>query len=386
MKTKRKMSMTKSKSLSIALILSALVFLCSCVTYTQTMLIVSPEEGSEAPGTVAAQADDGLQMVVASSYFDGSNADFVVSLASTEDSTFTFADRQLSIYGGNYQTGRWSYIDSWDSYAYKNTVKRNANTAAFAAGLIGMAVIFDAIFNPSSDFDVYYYSVYPFYNGGYYFKTNDPGVAITYAVLSTIETAVVMDQISDMKQAELNRTLLETAIVSPKSGASGRVCFTDLPKYPDYKVVYDNGNQNMQFTFSRSDRAEIINPWLDKSSSQFALNFLHTFNSRRFSATLSYLAPMYMGWFGGVSVFLGTTAHLPYDIGVNFGLNWKIMSHLWLQGGVEFCKRSGTEYPYDVLWLLGLQGCFSNISVYAGTVFSTREKVWFTEFGLGVAF
>ena len=100
-------------------------------------------------------------------------------------------------------------------------------------------------------------------------------IGATFTALGVIESAVVLSQLSEMYQAELEQTLLQGGVVTPEKPVSGNVSFSDLPKYPDYKLVFNNGRQDMEFTFLRSDREEIINPWADRTSTQVALNYMN---------------------------------------------------------------------------------------------------------------
>ena len=87
------------KRLLLAVSLCIMLLAVSCVTTDRTLLIV-PEEGLEtefrASGTIGARSEDGMQMIAGADYFDGSNADFMVSLASINGSSFTFTDNRAN--------------------------------------------------------------------------------------------------------------------------------------------------------------------------------------------------------------------------------------------------------------------------------------------------
>ena len=297
------------RRLLLAVSLCILLLAVSCVTTDRTLLIV-PEEGLEtefrASGTIGARSKDGMQMIAGADYFDGSNADFMVSLASINGSSFTFTDNSISLYGGNAQTGRWTLIEKWDSNLYLKSEKAKANAAIFATGVIGTLAVINAILNPDSvdfyidiDYPIYYphhgyYYGYPY--GGVYVSGGGP-VGAAFTALSTIETTIALSQMSDMYQAELERTLLQDTTITPEHPAAGMVAFQGLPGYPDYKLVYNDGKRDMEFTFARSDRDEILHPWRDKSSTQLAINYSYTFGTRRNTITLDLLSPKYLGAF-----------------------------------------------------------------------------------------
>ncbi len=373
-----------------ALVLS--VLLCSCVATGNPTLMVSPmEDGKgQSSGNVAALLDDGLQMVVASSYFDGHEADFLVSFASTDDSIHHIEERDLSIYGGNHQTGEWDRIGSWNSDVYIKAVKARNTTGIIMSGIVGTMAVLDAILNPDSDSSIYVdlgysYHRYPNHRGyfGFSFGSSDPAMKATSLALDTVETTIALSQLSSMEVAELSSTLLTSGPVTGTMNKAGLVRFAKLPKYPDYKLVYDNGNQNMEFTFSRSDREEIINPWKEKSGPIYALNYNYTFGTRRNNVSFAYLAPRNAGFFIGVSFFPPLNAERQQrEIGVSAGISWKMLQFFWLQGGVELQKLNGSD-DYDILGLIGLEYCIYHYSFYGGMAYSRDERSWYGEAGIG---
>ena len=386
------------KRLLIALSLCILLLGVSCVSTDRTLLIV-PEEGLEtefrASGTIGARAEDGLQMIAGADYFDGSTASFMVSLASINGSNFTFTDNSIALYGGNAQTGKWTLIDRWDSNLYLKSEKAKANAAIFATGVIGTLAVINAILNPDSvdfyidiDYPIYYphhgyYYGYPY--GGVYVSGGGP-VGAAFTALSTIETTIALSQMSDMYQAELERTLLQDTTVTPERPAAGMVAFQGLPKYPDYKLVYKDGKRDMEFTFARSDRDEILHPWRDKSSTQLAINYSYTFGTRRNTVTLDLLSPQYLGGFFGFSFYPPIQNRaLNSTVGFSFGLNWKSAAHCWLQAGLELYDIPDSE-DVGLLALMGVNMCFNHISLYGGAVYDMDGHSWYGEAGLGMAF
>ena len=386
------------KRLLLAVSLCILLLAVSCVTTDRTLLIV-PEEGLEtefrASGTIGAKSEDGMQMIAGADYFDGSNADFMVSLASINGSSFTFTDNSISLYGGNAQTDRWTLIEKWDSNLYLRSEKAKANAAIFATGVIGTLAVINAILNPDNvdfyidiDYPIYYphhgyYYGYPY--GGVYVSGGGP-VGAAFTALSTIETTIALSQMSDMYQAELERTLLQDTTITPEHPAAGMVAFQGLPEYPDYKLVYNDGKRDMEFTFARSDRDEILHPWRDKSSTQLAINYSYTFGTRRNTITLDLLSPKYLGGFMGFSFYPPIrNCALDSTVGVSFGLNWKSASHCWLQAGLELYDIPDSE-DVGLLALMGVNMCFNHISLYGGAVFDVNGRSWYGEAGLGMAF
>ncbi len=383
------------KNRTLILIFSlSLALLCSCATTNDLSLTVTPVQdsgGTQGSSSIAAMSDGDLQMVVASSQFDGRNAEFMVSLATNSESTFTFRESDLSLYGGNYQTGEWELINVWDSNLYaRNTSAGIVGAGILIAGAIGTLAILDAILNDGETYIDFGYTYFPspYYHGryGYSFWTDDPAVLATFIALDTIENALAMNQLADMQSAEISNTLLQSGFVTSSSKLAGLVSFSDIPKYPDYKLSYRSTTEDMEFIFSRSDRAEIVDPWKEKSHPIFALNYNYTVLTKRNSVTLSILAPKDVGVFAGVSFF----PPLRFEkqdgmVGAIGGLTWKILPFFWLEGGVEVQWQPDGR-GHDLLGIFGLEYCIYHYSLRGAAVYSKDEKSWYGELGLGVAF
>ena len=371
----------------IALFLSAtvLLFALSSCASTERKLLIAPESGIETTVTesssIGARSQDGLQMVAGSDFFDGKNINFVVSLASVGGGTFTFRENDIALYGGNSDKDSWTLIERWDSRVFLNRASDAAGAAVAAAGVIGTLAILDAIFNPSDTHISIDYGIgYPvgFTRSVYFHGSGPAGVALT--AIGAIETTIALSQLADLYQAELDSTVLRSTVVAPDNPAAGNVYFSNIPRYPDYRLVYDNGNQDMEFTFLRSDREEIINPWADRSSLLVAFNYSYTFGTRRNNITVSLLSPRYLGGFAGFSFSPGGT------FGGSVGLNWKLMPYVWLQGGIELYGNEDSSVSPGILALAGLEICVRHLSFYGGAVYDVRQKRFYAEIGGGLAF
>ena len=362
----------------IALVLS------SCAS-TDRKLLIAPERGVETTETetsaIGARSQDGLQMVVGSDFFDGKNINFVVSLASVGGGTFTFRETDMALYGGNSDRNSWTLIGRWNSQDFLNRASDASGAAVMAAGVIGTLAILDAILNPNDTHISIEYGIgYPvgFTRSVYFHGSGPAGVALT--AIGAIETTIALSQLADLYQAELDSTVLRSTVITPENPAAGNVYFSNVPTYPDYRLVYDNGSQDMEFTFMRSDRNEIIDPWADRSSLLVALNYSYTFGARRNSVTVSLLSPKYLGGFAGFSISPGGT------FGGSAGLNWKLMPYIWLQGGIELYGNEDSSTGLGVLALAGLEVSVRHLSIYGGAVYDVRQKRFYAEVGGGLAF
>ena len=372
----------------IIVALAAALLLTSCVS--NKALYIAPEEKSSqsSPSSIGAKSQDGLQIVAGSDYFDGKNANFMLSLASLDQRTFTFNDTDIAIYGGNSDKDRWTLIENWNSSDYIVHEKNRASAAIAAAGVIGALAVIDAIMNPDDSnfyFDFYYGYPWGYHSSVYYRATGPVGAAFT--ALGVIESTVVLSQMSEMYQAELEHTVLQSGAVTPEKPVSGSVSFSNLPTYPDYKLVFNNGKQDMEFTFMRSDREEIINPWADRSSTQVALNYTYTIGIRRSNFMLNILPPKYFGAFLGISFFPKMSAeNLAGSVGGSIGVNMKLMPYIWLQGGIEVFGKEDESEDIGLLATTGLELCINHISVYGGAVYDIIDRSFYAEVGGGLAF
>ena len=372
-------------------VLAVAVSLTSCVSSNKALLIAPEDKSASQPGTssIGAKSQDGLQIVAGSDYFDGKNVNFMVSLASLNDQSFTFQDSDIAIYGGNSDKNKWTLIERWNSTDYLVQERRNANAAIVATTFIGALAVIDAIMNPNDSsfyFDFDYYYPWGYRNSSFYYYGGGP-IGATFTALGVIESAVVLSQLSEMYQAELEHTLLQGGVIMPEKAVSGNVAFSDLPKYPDYKLVFNNGRQDMEFTFLRSDREEIINPWADKTSTRVALNYTYTIGTRRNNIMLNILPPKYFGAFMGISFYPQMSdKDLAGSVGGSIGVNLKLMPYIWMQGGIEVFGKDDNPDDIGILATAGLELCINHISVYGGGVYDILEKSFYGEVGGGIAF
>ena len=371
------------RRITLCLLAVLALALSSCAS-TERKLLIAPESGVETTATetsaVGARSQDGLQMVAGSDFFDGKNINFVVSLASVGGGTFTFRENDIALYGGNSDKDSWTLIERWDSRTFLNRASDAAGAAVAAAGVIGTLAILDAILNPNDTHISIEYGIgYPvgFTRSVYFHGSGPAGVALT--AIGAIETTIALSQLADLYQAELDSTVLRSMVITPESPAAGNVYFSNIPRYPDYRLVYDNGSQDMEFTFLRSDREEIINPWADRSSLLVAFNYSYTFGAGRNSITVSLLSPRYLGGFAGFSFSPGGS------FGGSAGLNWKLMPYVWLQGGIELYGNEDSSTGPGVLALAGLEVSVRHLSIYGGAVYDVRQKRFYAEVGGGLA-
>lgn len=368
----------------------ALLMLASCASVDPLRLVASPDKDAQiyiqGSSTFAAKNTKDIQMIVGPDSFDGRTAGFIVSIADTNKGTFQFRDDSIELYGGNKDKDSWKLIGKWDSAAYFKENRRQARVALAATGIIGAIAIIDAILNPDDAPDIFLeiatdaliiQSDIAEIESSIYVS----GDASVMTAIAAIEAGIAIDQLSEMYDAEAKDQVIQVPAKSNVSSVSGKVVFRNLPKYPDYKIVFANGRKDMDFVFSRTDREEIINPWKDRSSATFAVNYSYTYGLDRHSITLNFLEPKYIGMFTGVG--LRPMADDLY-VGLSLGMNCKISDYSWISGGIEIGDIASDSDDVNLLGTLGINICANMLSFYGGAVYDNGQL--YGELGAGIAF
>ena len=371
------------KTRLLILIFAIAALLVSCATM-QAELYVAPDGDSkvqaEETSTIAVKEQSGLQVLVALREYSGSEADFAVSFASVDGGTYQIKENDILIYGGNRQKDEWELLDVWNTAAHLERIRQQENAAMIATGVIGTLALIDAIVNRDS---VNYYYGYPYY--GYSVSSSSPGFNFTFTALSVIESAIAVDQLYSIYETDAINTMFTDGTVTPENPLSGMVYFHGLDKFPDYKVVYRGNGRNMEFTFSRTDREAIIDPWSDRKTSRLSLNYSYTFGANRHNISLSYYAPKGIGAFMGAT-FLGEDNFIIHgDIGVSAGFNVKLSPYMWLYGGLEadFKKDNSGK---ALVALAGMDIVVNRLTLKGGAAYNVKTGKFFGEAGVGFAF
>jgi len=311
--------------------------------------------------------------------YDSSELDLLLSFASTDGADHSISEGGVCLYGGNLDTGKWDFIDRWNSSLYAEQVRSQQKATKAAFAFLGALAIIDSILD-TDDSGVYFeydYYDYP-YSHSYYVRTSDPLLNFTFTTLSVIETSKAIEQMNQLQNAEIQSTMLRSSVASASRNVSGFVHFSNVPLYPDYKVVYEDGARRHEFTFSRTDRAEIISPWVDRSQPLLGLGYAYTLNDDRHSFKVSYLSPRHLGFFCGLTLIEGP------DLGATFGLNFKVAPYTWLEGGIEVSQDDDTE-KVSASALMGALFCVNHVGVSGGAIYNITQDSWAGELGFLLA-
>lgn len=375
------------RAIIIAALAAISLIFVSCTTVEPLALVPVADRDTQnfIQGSTAfsGKAEGNIQMIVGTDNYTGGSLDLLVSIASTNEGTFAFRDDFICLYGGNHEKNDWTLIGKWDSAAFLRDAKKKVTTAHAMAAVAGAIAVVDAILNSDSSSEF----VFEFAldaallhadlagSSALFYMSADPSMLAAYAIL---ESSIAMSQLSELYNAELKGELLQVPATMNLASVSGKVLFRNLKKYPDYKIVFNNGKQKMDFVYSRTDRQEIIDPWSDKKTPVAAMNYSYTHNLGRHNISFGLFEPSGLGFSTGVSFFPNG------DIGASMGLNCKIADYSWLCTSLEVCNLNSIESGADLLGSVGFNVCANMFSLYFGGVYQNREI--YCETGVGIAF
>lgn len=368
-----------------------LALLSSCTTVEPLTLVPSSDSKVQnfiqGGSAFSASMDHDVQMIIGTDSYSSNKVGFIVSIKDTNNDSFAFRDDYISLYGGNKDTNTWKLLGKWDSRKFIQSQNNKAKTALAATGIIATMAMLDIIFNDNTSSDAVFdfaidalimHSIFDEVNASVSVSTTSPAAVAT---LASIETAIAMDQLTDMYQAETSGEIIQVPNKTNLTSVSGKIVFDDIAKYPDYKVVFNNGKQKMSYVFSRSDREEIIHPWRDKKTTVLAFNYNYTHGLGRHNITVNVLQPSLFGFNAGLSFSKDSLGR--NRVGASLGGNFKIADNSWLSSSLEICDLSFPSSQIDLLGSVGINVALNMISLYGGCVY--QDGKFYFEGGAGVA-
>lgn len=244
---------------------------------------------------------------------------------------YKFNDSSVSVYEGNIESNEWKQVENWDADRYYKRAKSEAASKEFAQAISGFLNVLDA---GTRDYD----------DNAYYNRNTD--VLIT----SMIENDNMRDLVdeNEHKLSFLENNLLYTSDIRENSIYNGVLFFPVNNDYPDYKISFDDHSlQPFNFYFNRSDRAAVLNPWLDQSRARYSFVVEQSAFLNATSLTMHYSRSKGFGYYTGVDLFYAnkglsdltaTDSVKNIGVGYSFGGNIKVASHTWLLTGVDFAS------------------------------------------------
>lgn len=388
----------KVLKLSILVIFIICLF-SSCVTVPVELVSVQREDNEiDIDRGQQYQSNDtkNLSIMIHGDDIENNEGMVSIGLLNKAERSYSFDDSQVSIYGGNIDSEQWELVTNWDAMSYFSRKQRDAKNAEFWNAFAGAMSVASASMGSLSTSTV---------NTGYGSATI---TTTTYNPADVAMTAMVANNnLNSMKAANasylstLQDVLLFDSRIAPSDVYAGLVFFEAKDQYPDYKIVISDGLESKNFYFSRADREEITNPWLDQSHPLHSVSYSIPLNGRN-AVQYNYLHNSGIGFYCGASWYSNQSrngyvdAHeyflhlnqrrrnewyftLSFDPNPNdvedadaysyvykiterryrhvagglCGINFKIVPHFWMALGLEISAYSplytGTlEYQYDI--------------------------------------
>lgn len=322
-----------------------------------------------------------LRLVATGLDSDDENDRILVGMDAKGDKPVIVKDSQFSIYGGDISKDEWELIATWDAVSFYEKTRKSMESAIVANRIIGVLDIIGASFGSTST------STIRNQYGTSYITTNtyDPSNVANAAMFATISDQSLR-VVSQGTLQFLQENLLYTSTVNPDEPYAGLIFFPSDTKYPDYKIVFRNEPDSVDFVFSRTDREEILHPWTaDKNRILNAVTLNFSTNQKKLSVNCLMLLPEGngVGFYTGISFYnaakgfgqnvngyyyssygSGTSGNFSFNfdpdasdsynysfdydgrftesksyynaIGFPFGITYKLFDHTWLLVGVGF--------------------------------------------------
>lgn len=287
----------------VSLLTVVLISLVSCTTSFGLIAVDTPENTItvERGKVYQSVVDDDVALILhGKDVYDDNKVSVIVGLSNLTNKTYEFNDSQIEIYTGNVDDNHWEKAGNWDAQSYYQQARKEAGARKFWTGFANAMYVASAALGSTSNSTVY--------SPGSGYQTistrtyNPANVAITGMLASQEMDRVVSS--NELTLSFLQQNLLYDTQVDPYKNYFGLLLFPVDKNAPDYKLSFrDHSNKTMEFFFSRTDREEIINPWLDKSKSRHSVLFSHAIGKDKMSLTYSYSKPTGIGWYTGLSLY-----------------------------------------------------------------------------------
>lgn len=381
-----------------------LFFMTSCTTSFELNNVDTPEnEIYTDRGTLiqSIEKEDITVSMKGNPVINSNEASIIAGIQNNSKTPYEFDDSQISIYGGNTETDSWNYIKTWDANKYFNDAKSKANAKRIASVISGILNIASAS-NESKSTTTISDS-----NGNSTTITTRTYNPSNVAITGLIESEKIARGSNETEQTIdfLSNNLLFDSRVNENKDYAGILYFPVENKYPDYKVQFNKYNEKLNFYFARSDRAEILNPWLDKSHPRHSIVASRAISDDKMDLTYYFSNNKWFGFYSGISMYnilfntnFGTsnaTNDIYQAIGAPLGLTIKTLPYTWLTLGFDFGYRfnkysQGTSnntpiYDPFIAPQVGLNFIINHINLNARATY-TMDKHLYVDLGLGYAF
>ena len=268
----------------------------------------------------------GIEVSISPTTIVDSEIIFAFDIRNESDTTFSFNEKSITFYEGNYEKNDWKRLEYLYPSDYLEAKKSKAITkTVFSAIAMGLSLLNSD--NPFVPPLLLPPLILPGLNGlpnvvfegRFYNFADSPSFDFFDAALLGAGIGGLIDGIQEQAHdiPFLEQNLLFSDKIKPENGYFGLVYVPEFSK-PDLKIeVRISREETLTYYYSRSDRKYIINPWLDRDYGRFSMAF---------GTTIPHFDE-----FNFISMYNGTS------LGWYFGFNMNFSGY--------FVEPEGTLYP-----------------------------------------
>ena len=231
---------------------------------------------------VQSQNAQGIEVSISPTTIVDSEIIFAFDIRNESDTTFSFNEKSITFYEGNYEKNDWKRLDYLYPSDYLEAKKSKAITkTVFSAIAMGLSLLNSD--NPFVPPLLLPPLILPGLNGlpnvvfegRFYNFADSPSFDFFDAALLGAGIGGLIDGIQEQAHdiPFLEQNLLFSDKIKPENGYFGLVYVPEFFK-PDLKIeVRISRDETLTYYYSRSDRKYIINPWLDRDYGRYSIVF-----------------------------------------------------------------------------------------------------------------
>ena len=229
--------------MKIHIILSTLILLllCSCVSIPKPLSVIESDNVEvviQRGSSVGSIQNGDLYLSLIGNNIDDGEGSFVLGIINFSESTYSFEDTDISIWGGSFSSGdNWELIEEWDAEKYYTNAEKEYKSIVFWTTFAG-------VLNTASASMGSYSSSYVQTSSGktayVTTKTYNPGAvaAASYMAQNDINS---VEKGGKSYLSFLQQNLLYDSMITQEDSYIGWVYFsTHRNSYAYYKIIFTN--------------------------------------------------------------------------------------------------------------------------------------------------
>lgn len=344
------------------LLLLTVVLAVSCNSTVSPSLVVIEDETLEAViKKEKKEFDDGISVTVEGIDIDREEiAGVFISIENNSGKKYEFNESDIVIFGGDCTSGEWTEIGEWNSGEYLTYAEER-----HAEDQLWFRKTLDSLTGSASD-DKALTSTKTLTATRSYLESNSA---------EKISSSFITDPVW------LADVILYSKEIGNESTYSGLVLFNSQNEnkktYLDIKIVYTHGDESREFMLIRSDKKNILNPWLDSPYAKMTVAAVYGITAKNYGIKTIHTNPKWSQLYHGV-------AFSQNYIGFQIGLTRKVFPYTWLLCGLDFVLNS--QYGSDIAPQVGAAFVVNNITLFTLGEYGLNSRKMGVEVGAGYAF